>query len=170
MGPDAMIFVFWMLSFKPAFSLSSFTPQESDPSPVKLPSLPLCRFIIQFKSSGLVYTLSMGGEKGTSLVVQMVKNLPAIPETQVQSLDREDALEKRVATHSSILAWRIPWTEEPDRTQSMGSQRVRQNWVTNTTIMVMVILDHCQSGNVLFYCLQLDLENVWFQNMNLWYC
>ena len=53
-----------------------------------------------------------------------VKNLPAMQETQVRSLGREDPLEKGVATPSSVLAWRIPWTEEPSRLQSMGSQRV----------------------------------------------
>ena len=54
----------------------------------------------------------------------MVKNLPARQETWVQTLGREDPLEKRMATHSSILAWRIPWTEKPGGLQSMGSQRV----------------------------------------------
>ena len=54
----------------------------------------------------------------------MVKNPPAIQETQVQSLGQEDPLEKGVATHSSILAWEISWTEEPGRLQSMSSQRV----------------------------------------------
>ena len=54
----------------------------------------------------------------------MVNNLPAKWETQVLSLGQEDALEKEMATHSSILAWRIPWTEEPGRLQSMGSQRI----------------------------------------------
>ena len=63
--------------------------------------------------------------KWASLVVQMVKNLPAMWETWVQSLGWEDPLEKGTATHSSTLAWRIPWTEEPDRLQSMGSHRVR---------------------------------------------
>ena len=57
-------------------------------------------------------------------MVQLVKNLPAMQETQVQSLGWEDPLEKGMATHSSILAWRIPWTEEPGGLQSMGSQRV----------------------------------------------
>ena len=57
---------------------------------------------------------------GASLVAQTVKNLPAMQETCVQSLDREDPLEKGMATHSSILAWRIPWIEEPSRLQSMG--------------------------------------------------
>ena len=59
-----------------------------------------------------------------SLVVQTVKNPPEMQETQVQTLGQEDPLEKGRATHSSILAWRIPWTEEPGRLQSMGSQRV----------------------------------------------
>ena len=61
------------------------------------------------------------------LVAQLVKNLPAMQETQVLSLDWEDLLEKGMATHSSILAWRIPWTEDPGGLQSMGSQRVGQN-------------------------------------------
>ena len=54
----------------------------------------------------------------------MVKNTAAVQETQVQSLGQEDPLEKGMATHSSILAWRIPWTEEPGELQSIGSQRV----------------------------------------------
>ena len=66
------------------------------------------------------------------MVAQMVKNLPAVWETRVQSLDQEDPLEKGMATHSSILAWRIPWTEEPIGPQSMGLKRVRHNWATNT--------------------------------------
>ena len=66
-----------------------------------------------------------------SLVAQMVKNLPAM-QTWVQSLSWEDSLEKGMATHSSILAWRMPWTEEPGGLQPMGLQRVRQDWVTNT--------------------------------------
>ena len=58
----------------------------------------------------------------TSLVAQMVKRLPTMRETWVQSLGQEDPLEKEMATHSSILAWKIPWTEEPGRLQSMGLQ------------------------------------------------
>ena len=57
----------------------------------------------------------------------MVKNLPAMRETQVQSLGQEDPLEKETATHSNILAWEIPWTEEPARLQSIRSQRVRHD-------------------------------------------
>ena len=60
----------------------------------------------------------------TSLVVQMVKNLPAMQETRVRSLGQEDLLEKKMATHSKILAWEIPWTEEPGGLQSMGSQEL----------------------------------------------
>ena len=59
----------------------------------------------------------------TFLVAQMVKNTPAIQETWVRSLGRKDPPEKGMATHSSILAWRIPWTEEPGRLESMGLQR-----------------------------------------------
>ena len=62
-----------------------------------------------------------------SLVAQMVKNLPAMWETQVRCLGQEDPLEKEMVTHSSILAWRIPWTEEPGGVQSMGLQRVRHD-------------------------------------------
>ena len=58
------------------------------------------------------------------MVAQMVKNLPAMPETQVLSLGWEDPLEKEIATHSSILVWEIPWIEEPGGLQSMGSLRV----------------------------------------------
>ena len=64
----------------------------------------------------------------------MVKNLPARQGTQVGSLGWEDPLEKEMATRTSILAWRIPWTEKPGGLQSMGSQRVGHNRVTNTFI------------------------------------
>ena len=60
-------------------------------------------------------------------MAQMVKNLPAMQETQIQALGQEDPLEKEMATHSRIPAWRIPWTEEPGGLQSMGSQRVKHN-------------------------------------------
>ena len=59
------------------------------------------------------------------LMAQTVKNLPAMQEVQVRSLDQGDPLEKGMSTHSRILAWEIPWTEEPGGLQSMGSQRVR---------------------------------------------
>ena len=68
---------------------------------------------------------------GVSLVAQRLKHLSAMQDTQVRSLGREDPLEKETATHSSILAWRIPWREEPGRLQSMGSQRVGHDWATS---------------------------------------
>ena len=70
------------------------------------------------------------GHMFKSLVAQMVKCLPAVQETWVQSLGWEDPLQKEMATHSSTLAWKIPWTEEPGRLQSMGSQRVGHDWET----------------------------------------
>ena len=63
----------------------------------------------------------------TSLVAQRLKRLPPMWETRVRSLGREDALEKEMATHSNILAWRIPWMEEPGRLQSTALQRVRHD-------------------------------------------
>ena len=66
-------------------------------------------------------------------MTQQVETLPAMqetPESLVWSLGREDSLEKEMATYSSVLAWEIPWTEEPDRLQSKGSQRLRHDWAT----------------------------------------
>ena len=65
-----------------------------------------------------------GAYRGASPVAQRVKRLPAMRETRVRSLGREDPLEKEMAIHSRILSWRIPWMEEPSRLQSTGSQRV----------------------------------------------
>ena len=78
-------------------------------------------------------------QKDTSLVAQMVKHLPTMWETQVQSLGQEDILKTEMETHSSILAWKIPWTEEPGRLQSMGSQRVGHNWVTSLSFFLSKI-------------------------------
>ena len=69
------------------------------------------------------------GGRGASLAAQTVQNLPATQETWIQSLDREHPVEKGMATHSSILAWRIPWTKKSGGLQFMGSQRVRHNWM-----------------------------------------
>ena len=73
-----------------------------------------------------------------SPVAQMVKNLLAMQETQVRCLGRENPLEEDMATNSSILAWKIPLSEKPDRLQSIGSQRVRHNWVTNTFSLSLI--------------------------------
>ena len=71
-----------------------------------------------------------GSRVDFSLVVQGIKNVPAMRETRVRSLDQKGPLEKGMATHSSILAWRTAWTEEPGGLQSMGSQRVGHNLAT----------------------------------------
>ena len=93
---------------------------------------------LNFQSIPLPPSLPVGNHKSVlylcfgfvdraSLVAQRLKRLPTMQETQVQSLGREDPLEKEMVTHSSILAWRIPWTEKPGGLQSTGLQRVRHN-------------------------------------------
>ena len=74
-----------------------------------------------------------------SLVAQMVKNLPEMQEIPVQSLGQEDPLEKGTATHSSVLAWIIPWTEEPGGLQFMGSQIVGHDWATNVFTISFIL-------------------------------
>ena len=74
----------------------------------------------------------------------MVENFPAMQETQVQSLGQEDPLEEEMATHSRVLAWRFPWTEEPGRLQSMGSQRIGYNWTTRQRQQQLWALAHSE--------------------------
>ena len=75
-----------------------------------------------------------------SLAAQTVRSLPAVQGSRVQSLDREDPLEKEMATHSSILAWKIPWLEESSRLQPMGSQRVGHDWATSRSLFSLFLL------------------------------
>ena len=91
-----------------------------------------------------------------SLVAQRLKRLPAMRETRVQSLGREDPLEKEIATHSSILAWRIPWTEEPGRLQSTGSERVGTR-LSNFTFTFMVLSNtyRISNGEIIYYVLKM---------------
>ena len=90
-----------------------------------------------------------------SLVAQRLKRLPPMPETRVWSLGQEDPLEKEMATHSSILPWRIPWTEEPGGLQSTGSQRVGHNWVTLLYLMITNLIfyrnEPCPGKNLLVF-------------------
>ena len=72
-------------------------------------------------------------------MAQTVKRLPAVQETQLQSLGWEDPLEKEMATHSSTLAWKIPWTEESCRLQSMGSQRVGHDGATSVSELILYV-------------------------------
>ena len=80
-------------------------------------------------------------------MAQKIKRLPAMKETGAQSLGQEDPLEKGMATHSSILAWIIPWTEEPGGLQSMGLKRVRHDRVTNTYTFTFTFLLESPSLN-----------------------
>ena len=80
----------------------------------------------------------------TSLADQMVKHLPTMQETKVQSLGWEDLLEKEMATHSSILAWKILWTEKPGRLQSMGLQKVGQDWVISLSFSFFLYPFECR--------------------------
>ena len=86
------------------------------------------------------------------LMAQMIKNQASMLETQVQSLDQEDPLEKGLATHSSILAWRIPWTEGPDGLQFLGSQRVRHDWVTSNFTFFHAYI-HTHTYRYTYFCL-----------------
>ena len=79
------------------------------------------------------------------LVAEMVKCLPTMQETRVQSLGWEDLLEKEMATHSSTLAWKIPWMKEPGSLLSMGSQRVGHNWATSLSLSV--VLKTCRQSD-----------------------
>ena len=94
----------------------------------KVPFLPYCFQQLLFVDFLMLSTL-------TSLVAQTVKRLSTTWETRVLSLGGEDLLQKEMATHSSTLAWKIPWTEKPGRLQSMGSQRVWHDWVTSLTYL-----------------------------------
>ena len=98
----------------------------------------------------------------------VVKNLSAIQETWVWSLGQEDPLQKRMATHSCILAWRIPWTEEPGGLQSKGSQRVRHNWMNNTSTFIFQL----QILFLGFYSKRLGFISfiLYLPSSTQWYC
>ena len=91
-----------------------------------------------------------------SLVAQMVKNLPTMQEPWVRSLGWDDPLEEGMATHSNILAWRIPLTEEPGRLQSMVSQRVRHDWVTKHIYMLYM---HIHVSQMYITCQEMTYTN-----------
>ena len=86
-----------------------------------------------------------------TLVVQTVKHLPAMWKTWVQSLGGEDSLEKEMATHSSTLAWKIPWTEDPCRLQSMGCKELDTTEPFHFTSLILNII-HCLSASMIFPC------------------
>ena len=88
---------------------------------------------------------------GASVVAQSVKNLLAVQETWVRSLGWEDPLEKKMATHSSIIAWKISWTEKPGELQSMGSQTVGHNWATNTYLLTIFLMKSSKTVKFIVY-------------------
>ena len=114
----------------------------SQPQRLKVVVRSLRVFISFLRTTCYIYTF------GASLVAQRIRHLPAMQETQVRSLGWEDPLEKEMATHSSIPAWRIPWTEEPGGLQSTGSQRVRHDWATYITIYMKY---HLQQKKILTF-------------------
>ena len=124
-------------AIQPSHSLSS-------PSFPASGSFPMCQFFASCgQSFGALTTASVLPMniqdwfplRWASMVAQLVKNLPAMQETPVQFLGWEDPLEKGIVTHSSILAWRIPWTEEHGRLQSMGSQSDTTEWLSLSLLM-----------------------------------
>ena len=101
-----------------------------------------------------------------SLVAQMLKNLPAIQETWVQSLGREDPQEKEMATHSSIRTWRIPWTEEPRGLQPVGSQRVGHDRAANTHTHTHTPVNVIRRMKGYWVYWGQESENHWCQGIN----
>ena len=97
----------------------------------------------------------------------MVKYLPAMLETRVRSLGQEDPLEKEMATHSSTLSWRIPWTEGPGRLLSMGSQRVGHNWTTLLTYLKLSCFKETGGGVISqFFCPSKNTSNYKYQKIS----
>ena len=139
-SPDLLLLI---LMTKQWHEISTIISQWNRDQCARLPCLPegvwevCCTGIAGLDSGVSLYSLSTFTVKSTStltadsLVAQWLKRLPPMRETWVRSLGQKDPLEKEMAIHSSILAWRIPWTEKPSRLQSMGSQRVGHDWATS---------------------------------------
>ena len=119
----------WFSNRKAFYAPTPTNPSSTVNAQVAPPGLQVSNLRVHLKVKKIArFQLTLVSSDGSL----MVKNLPAMQETQVQSLGWEDPLEKGMATQSSILAWRIPWTEELGGLQSMGLQRVRHDWVTDT--------------------------------------
>ena len=136
--------------FLPRWNLKCFSQRISQLScPLFLP----ISFLQCFKTTHIGFYLlyiTCCFDHRTPLVAQTVKRLPTIWETGVRILGQEDPLEKEMATHSSTLAWKIPWMEERGKLQSMGSQRVRHYWVTSLSFFFnhrnIILSVKCRSG------------------------
>ena len=122
MGPDAMIFIFWMLSFKPIFSLSSFT------------------FINRLFSSSSLSAIRVVCSAYLRFLIFLpaILNPACVSSSQAFLMMYSAYTEKAMTLHSSTLAWKVPWTEEPGRLQSMGSLRVRHDWATSLSLFTFM--------------------------------
>ena len=103
------------------------------------------------------------------LVAQMVRSLPAMQETWVWSLGQEDPLEKEMTTHSNILAWKIPWTEEPGRLKSMGSQRIWHDWVYMCTHTTDLLVSTLQLKGTILHTSVTTAKYFAFTNLFCWF-
>ena len=122
-----------------------------------------CSYSLIYINLFYILLFNFGGFPGGS----EVKASAWMRKTQVQSLGREDPLEKEMATHSSILAWRIPWREEPGRLQFLGSQRVGHDWATSLSLSLWFI--HFYYGIVSFICKYHAFYYLWtFRSCNFW--
>ena len=134
-GNSSLMFVLWIL-----IDLTNFWAPY--PPIFVIPVTSILLFIFHVHLYYQAYFVIYMPSSWTSLVAQMIKCLPTMQETRVRSLVWEDPLEKEMATHSSILTWRIPWMGEPgELQQSMVSQRFGHNWVTFSSLQVVNILN-----------------------------
>ena len=144
---------------EPAFKPSILSSQWVMETKVNIPLREIPWFCSGMLTTFLTRTPLL--HKGTSLVAQTVKRLSTMWETQVQSLGWEDPLEKEMAIHSSTIAWKIPWTEDPGRLQSMGSQRVGHDWATSLSLSPALQ----RPGRHKTWCLSVDSQrNISEQN------
>ena len=121
-----------------------------------------CLLKFHFIESFYLIELFIIRQYQVSLVAQRVKHLPAMQETWVRSLGQEGPLEKEMATHSNTFAWKIPWTEEPGRLQSMGLQRIGHDWASSLNNWMIWIQPRC---------LAIDkcIKNMWYMYIKEYY-
>ena len=135
-----------VLNFKSRKNVSSFNKHLLGTNYMpNLPCLHFLHFLLLNRHHSVhelcfaVFLIKLIEAHRASLVAQSVKCLSTMRETWVPSLGREDLLEKEMAIHSNTIAWKIPWTEEPGRLQSMGSQRVGHDWATSLSLSLTFI-------------------------------
>ena len=149
LSKEVLAWLAYLFSFRSLFLI--YASHVHHPPSHQSPPPPISQLL--FKVSWTFFSWSR--VLGASLVAQKVKHLPAMRETLVWFLGREDPLEKEMAILSSTFAWKIPWTEEPDRLQSMGSQRVGHDWATSLWLVCPTVVNHVYYSvtNLFFYSL-----------------